>query len=51
MKRSRLSCPMAVQQLWDAVEVIRFQNQVPNIDHIMQYMTKVHNKSPGKYLG
>jgi len=47
MSRRRISCPLAVQQLWDAVKVIRFQRQVPDIDRITKYMTKVHNMSPG----
>ncbi|XP_025416328.1 zinc finger MYND domain-containing protein 11-like isoform X1 [Sipha flava] len=46
MSRRRISCPLAVQQLWDAVKVIRFQRQVPDIDRITKYMTKVHNMSP-----
>lgn len=45
MSRRRISCPLAVQQLWDAVKVIRFQRQVPDIDRITKYMTKVHNMS------
>lgn len=48
MSRRRISCPLAVQQLWDAVKVIRFQRQVPDIERITKYMTKVHNMSPGK---
>lgn len=48
MSRRRISCPLAVQQLWDAVKVIRFQRQVPDIDRITKYMTKVHNMPPGK---
>lgn len=48
MSRRRISCPLAVQQLWDAVKVIRFQRQVPDIERITKYMTKVHNMSSGK---
>lgn len=50
MSRRRISCPLAVQQLWDAVKVIRFQRQVPDIDRITKYMTKVHNMSAGKCI-
>jgi len=50
MSRRRISCPLAVQQLWDAVKVIRFQRQVPDIDRITKYMTKVHNMSSGKTM-
>ncbi|XP_050532952.1 zinc finger MYND domain-containing protein 11-like isoform X2 [Daktulosphaira vitifoliae] len=50
MSRRRISCPLAVQQLWDAVKVIRFQRQVPDIDRITKYMTKVHNM-PSEEVG
>jgi len=50
MSRRRVSCPLAAQQLWDAVKVIRFQRQVPDIDRITKYMTKVHNMSSGNTL-
>ncbi|CAI6371186.1 unnamed protein product [Macrosiphum euphorbiae] len=45
ISRRRISCPLAVQQLWDAVTVIRFQRQVPDIDRITKYMTKIYNMS------
>ncbi|XP_060856969.1 zinc finger MYND domain-containing protein 11-like [Metopolophium dirhodum] len=45
ISRRRVSWPLAVQHLWDAVKVIRFQRQVPDIDRITKYMTKVHNMS------
>lgn len=50
MSRRRISCPLAVQQLWDAVKVIRFQRQVPDVDRITKYMTKVHNMSSGNSI-
>lgn len=46
----RFSCPLTVQQLWDAVKVIRFQKQAQDINHITNYMNKVHNVLPGKLV-
>ncbi|VVC34742.1 Zinc finger, PHD-type,PWWP domain,Bromodomain,Zinc finger, FYVE/PHD-type,Zinc finger [Cinara cedri] len=45
ISRRRISCPLAVQHLWDAVKVIRFQRQVPDVDRITKYMARVHNMS------
>ncbi|XP_014274946.1 zinc finger MYND domain-containing protein 11 isoform X2 [Halyomorpha halys] len=42
MYRRRMSCPQVVQQLWDAVKVIRCQHQVPTLEKIAKYMTRVH---------
>ncbi|XP_073973498.1 uncharacterized protein isoform X2 [Rhodnius prolixus] len=43
MYRRRMSCPQVVQQLWDAVKVIRYQRQVPNLERIVKYMNRVHS--------
>ncbi|XP_014250879.1 zinc finger MYND domain-containing protein 11 [Cimex lectularius] len=45
MNRRRMSCPQVVQQLWDAVKVIRYQRQVPNVERIAKYMSRVHSVS------
>lgn len=50
MYRRRMSCPQVVQQLWDAVKVIRYQRQVPNLERIVKYMNRVHSVNEGKYL-
>lgn len=48
MSRRRVSCPQITQQLWDAIKTIRYQRQVPDIDRISRYMSRVHNVSQGK---
>ncbi|KAL1116398.1 hypothetical protein AAG570_004872 [Ranatra chinensis] len=45
MSRRRMSCPQAVQQLWDAVKVIRYQRQVPSLERIVKYMYRVNTMS------
>ncbi|XP_049843177.1 zinc finger MYND domain-containing protein 11-like isoform X3 [Schistocerca gregaria] len=42
MMRRRVSCPQVTQQLWDAIATIRAQRQVPNMDRISRYMSRVH---------
>ncbi|CAH1395785.1 unnamed protein product [Nezara viridula] len=43
MYRRRMSCPKAVQQLWDAVKVTRCQHQVPTLEKIAKYMSRTHS--------
>ncbi|XP_054271302.1 zinc finger MYND domain-containing protein 11 isoform X2 [Macrosteles quadrilineatus] len=43
MSRRRVSCPQMTQQLWDAIKTIRYQRQVPDIDRIAKFMSRVHN--------
>lgn len=50
MNDRRWSCPLAVQQLWDTVTVIRFQRQTPDINRISNYMMKVYNMSSGNTI-
>lgn len=45
MSRRRVSCPLTVQQLWDAVKIIRYKRQVPDIERITRYMNRTHNVS------
>lgn len=45
MTRRRVSCPQTAQQLWDAITVIRCQRQVPNVNRISRYMSRVHGVS------
>ncbi|XP_022257938.1 zinc finger MYND domain-containing protein 11-like [Limulus polyphemus] len=42
MKR-RLACPQTVQHIWDAVEYIRQQKQIPNFNRISSYMSRKYN--------
>lgn len=48
MSRRRVSCPQMTQQLWDAIKTIRYQRQVPDVDRIAKYMSRVHNLGIGK---
>lgn len=48
MSRRRVSCPLTAQQLWDAVKIIRYKRQVPDIERITRYMNRTHNVSDGK---
>uniref|UniRef100_A0A1B6CUA8 MYND-type domain-containing protein n=1 Tax=Clastoptera arizonana TaxID=38151 RepID=A0A1B6CUA8_9HEMI len=45
MSRRRVSCPQVTQQLWDAIKTIRYQRQVPDLDRIARYMSRIHNVS------
>ncbi|XKL59684.1 hypothetical protein PGB90_000700 [Kerria lacca] len=45
MSRRRVSCPLTAQQLWDAVKIIRYKRQVPDIERITRYMNRTHNVS------
>ncbi|XP_065223247.1 zinc finger MYND domain-containing protein 11 isoform X2 [Planococcus citri] len=45
MSRRRVSCPLTVQQLWDAVKIIRYKRQVPDVERITRYMNRTHNVS------
>ncbi|XP_039204520.1 zinc finger MYND domain-containing protein 11-like isoform X2 [Crotalus tigris] len=38
----------AVQHLWSAIEIIRNQRQIANIDRITKYMSRVHGMHPNK---
>lgn len=50
MSRRRVSCPLTVQQLWDAVKIIRYKRQVPDVERITRYMNRVHNVSEGMFV-
>uniref|UniRef100_A0A0K8T066 SAMD1-like winged helix (WH) domain-containing protein n=1 Tax=Lygus hesperus TaxID=30085 RepID=A0A0K8T066_LYGHE len=43
MYRRRMSSSEVVQQLWDAVKVIRYHRQVPNVDRIVKFMSKIYS--------
>lgn len=43
INRRRMSCPQAVQQLWDAVKVIKYHRQVPTLEKIAKYMSREHS--------
>lgn len=45
-----MSCPLTAQQLWDAVKIIRYKRQVPDIERITRYMNRTHNVSDGNNL-
>ncbi|XP_076330060.1 zinc finger MYND domain-containing protein 11-like [Tachypleus tridentatus] len=41
--RRRLACPQTVQHIWDSVEYIRQQKQIPNFHRISSYMRRKYN--------
>lgn len=41
--KRRLSCPQTVQHLWDAIDSIRQQKQVSNLDRVANYMRRKHH--------
>nr|XP_037268337.1 zinc finger MYND domain-containing protein 11-like isoform X1 [Rhipicephalus microplus] len=43
--KRRLSCPQTVQHLWDAIDSIRQQKQVSNLDRVANYMRRKHQLS------
>ncbi|KAH9369442.1 hypothetical protein HPB48_000146 [Haemaphysalis longicornis] len=43
--KRRLSCPQTVQHLWDAIDSIRQQKQVSNLDRVANYMRRKHHLS------
>lgn len=43
--KRRLSCPQTVQHLWDAVDSIRQQKQVSNLERVANYMRRKHHLS------
>lgn len=43
--KRRLSCPQTVQHLWDAVDNIRQQKQIANLDRLANYMRRKHGLS------
>ncbi|XP_064456016.1 zinc finger MYND domain-containing protein 11-like isoform X2 [Ornithodoros turicata] len=45
--KRRLSCPQTVQHLWDAVDNVRQQKQIANLDRIANYMRRKHGLSAG----
>lgn len=44
--KRRLSCPQTVQHLWDAIDSIRQQKQVSNLDRVANYMRRKHHLNP-----
>jgi hypothetical protein len=48
ISRRRVSSPLVVQQLWDAIHNICSQRQQPNIERISRYMSRVHGISEGR---
>ncbi|XP_078519408.1 zinc finger MYND domain-containing protein 11 isoform X2 [Lissotriton helveticus] len=46
LTKRRLADTKIIQYLWTAIEVIRNQKQIANIDRITKYMTRVHTMHP-----
>uniref|UniRef100_H2ZXD2 Zinc finger MYND-type containing 11 n=1 Tax=Latimeria chalumnae TaxID=7897 RepID=H2ZXD2_LATCH len=46
LTKRRQTDPKTIQFLWTAIEVIRNQKQIANIDRITKYMTRVHGMHP-----
>uniref|UniRef100_A0A8C5R098 Zinc finger MYND-type containing 11 n=1 Tax=Leptobrachium leishanense TaxID=445787 RepID=A0A8C5R098_9ANUR len=46
LTKRRQADTKAIQNLWTAIEVIRHQKQIANIDRITKYMTRVHGMHP-----
>nr|XP_033787466.1 zinc finger MYND domain-containing protein 11 isoform X2 [Geotrypetes seraphini] len=46
LTKRRQADTKVIQYLWTAIEVIRNQKQIANIDRITKYMTRVHNMHP-----
>ncbi|XP_018122643.1 zinc finger MYND domain-containing protein 11 isoform X2 [Xenopus laevis] len=46
LTKRRLADTKVIQYLWTAIEVIRNQKQIANIDRITKYMTRVHGMHP-----
>ncbi|XP_041423296.1 zinc finger MYND domain-containing protein 11 isoform X4 [Xenopus laevis] len=46
LTKRRLADTKVIQYLWTAIEVIRNQKQIANIDRITKYMTRVHGIHP-----
>ncbi|XP_046396293.1 zinc finger MYND domain-containing protein 11 [Ischnura elegans] len=42
MSRRRVSCPQITQQLWDAIKITSYQKQLPTVERIGRYMSRVH---------
>ncbi|XP_071447495.1 zinc finger MYND domain-containing protein 11 [Hetaerina americana] len=45
MSRRRVSCPQITQQLWDAIKITSYQKQLPTVERIGRYMSRVHGIS------
>ncbi|XP_063308324.1 zinc finger MYND domain-containing protein 11 isoform X4 [Pelobates fuscus] len=46
LTKRRQADTKVIQYLWTAIEVIRHQKQIANIDRITKYMTRVHGMHP-----
>lgn len=47
MSRRRVSSPQTTQQLWDAIRITSYQRQIPDINRITRYMSRIHGVSEG----
>ncbi|KAK3923425.1 Zinc finger MYND domain-containing protein 11 [Frankliniella fusca] len=45
MSRRRVSSPQTTQQLWDAIRITSYQRQIPDINRISRYMSRIHGVS------
>nr|CAD7452442.1 unnamed protein product [Timema tahoe] len=45
MSRRRISCPQTTHKLWDAIKIIRYQRQIPDVKRISRYMSRAHQTS------
>ncbi|XP_072432287.1 zinc finger MYND domain-containing protein 11 isoform X1 [Chiloscyllium punctatum] len=46
LTKRRLSDSQVVQRLWNAIEVIRNQKQIANLDRITKFMSRLHSMHP-----
>ncbi|KAG8138782.1 hypothetical protein E2320_001575, partial [Naja naja] len=46
LTKRRQADTRAIQHLWSAIEIIRNQKQIANIDRITKYMSRVHGMHP-----
>ncbi|KAF6270545.1 zinc finger MYND-type containing 11 [Rhinolophus ferrumequinum] len=46
LTKRRQADTKAIQHLWAAIEIIRNQKQIANIDRITKYMSRVHGMHP-----
>uniref|UniRef100_A0A3Q2KYT7 Zinc finger MYND-type containing 11 n=1 Tax=Equus caballus TaxID=9796 RepID=A0A3Q2KYT7_HORSE len=46
LTKRRQAATKAIQDLWVAIEIIRNQKQIANIDRIAKYMSRVHSMHP-----
>ncbi|XP_052122169.1 zinc finger MYND domain-containing protein 11 isoform X2 [Frankliniella occidentalis] len=45
MSRRRVSSPQTTQQLWDAIRITSYQRQIPDVNRISRYMSRIHGVS------